>query len=170
MHPDGAPTLVLRPARPADTPRVIALITRVFAEYGLFCDVDGFDRDLHDPGGYCRARGGEFWVAEMRGQIVATVGVTLDESTGELKRLYVDAAARGRGLGRRLTQHAIDFARAAGCTRFIAWSDTLFTHAHALYRGMGFVQAGRRPLDDVNQSWEYGFWLPLGPGDGPAQR
>lgn len=155
------PRPTLRVARPEDTPHIIDLIARVYAEYGLICEPDGFDRDLRDPRGHCRAHGGEFWVAEEAGRIIATVGVTIDGTGGELKRLYVDTPARGQGLGRWLTEHAIGHARRAGCTCFIAWSDTLFTHAHALYRSMGFVQQGRRQLEDLNQSWEYGFVLTL---------
>ena len=144
-----------------DAPAILAMITRVFAEYGLTCEPEGFDRDLADPGAYCRGHGGEFWVVEARGAIVATVGVTVEGEVGELKRLYVDRAARGHRLGRRLTQHGIEFAREAGCTHFVAWSDTLFEHAHALYRSMGFEQFDKRPLEDINNSWEYGFSMPL---------
>jgi N-acetylglutamate synthase-like GNAT family acetyltransferase len=151
----------VRLATADDAPAIVEMITGVFAEYGLTCEPAGFDRDLADPGGYCRDRAGEFWVVEAGGAIVATVGLTIGGTVGELKRLYVDRAARGHGLGRRLTQLAIDHACAAGCTRFVAWSDTLFEHAHALYRSIGFTQDGKRPLYDINQSWEYGFSMDL---------
>lgn len=147
----------LRPVTPADVPAILEMIRAVFREYDLVLNVEDDDVHLKDPPSYFRSRGGEFWVAAEGERIVASGGVLLHEDAGELKGLYVDAACRGRGLGRRLTELAIEFARRAGKQRFFLWSDTRFTLAHRLYRGMGFVLIGERPLHDSNNSIEYGF-------------
>ena len=188
----------MRPAQPTDVPGILALIQGVFDEYGLIFDPHGFDTHLLAPGEYFRSHGGEFWVVEATdGAIVATAAVRVgsgiefpraadadaDSSSrnvaqstndpdpqrvAELKSLYVAARLRRQGWARRLVQTAIDFARRANCTHFVAWSDTLFEPAHALYRAMAFTQIGRHPIHDGNESWEYGFVLPIGPNARPT--
>ena len=66
----------------------------------------------------------------------------LDPHTAEMKRLYVRAAHRGKGLGRVLAQAAIDAAREAGCTRILL--DTLpdMRAAQTLYGRLGFRSVG----------------------------
>jgi GNAT superfamily N-acetyltransferase len=64
---------------------------------------------------------------------------------------------RRQGWGRRLTELTIDYARSRGRGRMILWSDTRFTKAHQLYRGMGFRETGVRELHDSNNTVEYGF-------------
>ena len=66
----------------------------------------------------------------------------LDPRTAEMKRLYVRAAHRGKGLGRVLAQAAIDAAREAGCTRILL--DTLpgMREAQSLYGRLGFRSTG----------------------------
>lgn len=155
----------VRPVRAGDAAAVRELIEQVYSEYDIPFELDGYDRDLRDPGATYRARGGEFWVVERDGRIVATVAVLVHDGggarLGELKRLYVERAARGYGLGRRLTRMAIDYARACVCTRFCAWSDTCLRHAHAMYLAMGFTQDGERPVEEGSASREFGFWLTL---------
>lgn len=158
VHSDpSTPSPALRPVEPADVPTIRTMIEAIFREYDLVLNVEHDDVHLKDPPTYFRSHGGEFWVVEDAGRIVATGGVLLHDDAGELKGLYVDPAARGQGWGRRLTELAMDFARRAGKRRFVLWSDTRFTRAHRLYRSMGFAPIGERPLYDSNNSIEYGF-------------
>jgi GNAT superfamily N-acetyltransferase len=64
----------------------------------------------------------------------------LDQETGELKRDYVSASARGTGIGRRLLQARVDAARQMGLKRLIA--DTLPPNVEMrnLYPKLGFVE------------------------------
>jgi len=64
----------------------------------------------------------------------------LDQETGELKRDYVAANARGTGIGRRLLQARVDAARQMGLKRLIA--DTLPPNVEMrnLYPKLGFVE------------------------------
>ena len=119
------------------------------------------ERHLLEPGPYFRAHGGEFWVVEENGMIRATAAVMLHEDSGELKTLYVHSSLRRQGWGRRLTDLAIDFARAAEKRKMILWSDTRFVDAHRLYRSMGFSEMGIRDLKDSNNTVEYGFEMSL---------
>jgi GNAT superfamily N-acetyltransferase len=62
----------------------------------------------------------------------------VDDTTGELRRLFVRPLARASGLGRELTEAVIDRARALGLRRLVLNTLPTMAHAHALYRSMGF--------------------------------
>lgn len=155
------PAISIRPTRPDDTPAIHALIDLCYHEYGCVLRAELEERHLLEPGPYMRARGGEFWVAECAGAIVATAAVKLHADCGEMKTLYVHPAARRQGLARRLAEMAIEHARSGGMRRMILWSDTRFTRAHALYASMGFAKEGERDLHDSNNSREFGWWKEL---------
>ena len=142
----------------ADALSIQQLVNGIFGEYGLAIAVDGVDEHLAEPAEYFHARGGEFWVVEDGGQIVATVGaLPHDRESVELKALYVHPSIRRQGWGRRLTLLVMDYARTKGKKRVILWSDTRFTDAHRLYRQLGFRQSSERDLHDIYNSSEYGF-------------
>ena len=141
---------------------VLGLIGSVFAEYGMTFDPPGYDADLTKIHAKYRDAGGAFWVLEEDGRLVGTVAVVpLSDTEVEIKRVYLDAALRGQGWGRRLLEHAIAWARARGYQRLSLWSDLKFERAHVAYRRLGFTQAGIRNCDDIDQSQEYGFALDL---------
>lgn len=152
------PAFSIRPARPEDTPAIHALIDTCYREYDCVLRVELDEPHLIEPGPYVRTTGGEFWVADGDEAIVATCAVKLHADSGEVKTLYVHPSVRRQGLARRLTEMAIEHARAVGKPTMILWSDTRFTKAHALYEGMGFVREGERDLRDSNHSREYGYW------------
>ena len=152
------------PATADDVPGVVALIGRVYTEYGFVYEPrvewpDLFDFDTH----YAPPRGG-FWVVRSGETIVGSVGVErLDETQAEMHRLYLDAERRGRGTGRALAEEVFAWCRARGIGRVILWSDTRFEQAHRLYTRLGFGQAGERELPgDANDTREYFFELSLG--------
>ena len=61
-----------------------------------------------------------------------------DETTGEVKRLYVQPAFRGMAIGQRLVAAAVEAARTIGYRRLVLDSYHTMTNAHAIYRGAGF--------------------------------
>ncbi len=148
----------IRPVTPSDVSQIIKLIGGVWAEYDCVLDTGAEEQYLLAPGEYFRARDGEFWVAEENGEIVATAALQmLSKTTAELKSLYVAAEFRKHGLGRQLTEMAIDLAREKGAMEMILWTDTRFTKAHRLYERLGFILAGQRELRDINKTTELGF-------------
>lgn len=156
----------IRPFVEADLAEVHELIGDIYREYGMTLNLeDEVERHLLDPAAYFRAGGGEFWVArDMNETLIATAAVHLDPAppgTGELKSLYVRKVNRRSGLGRLLTTLAMRYARARGCLRFVLWSDTRLTAAHALYESMGFTRCGERDIQDSNNSREFGFVIDL---------
>jgi GNAT superfamily N-acetyltransferase len=151
--------IVIESARAADAPAVIALIGRVFDEYNFVWNPVTEVPDLFDLERHYREKGGAFWVARLDGRIVGSVGVErLPDGRAELHRLYLDAALRGRGVGRALVEAVLGWCRAAGIGQLTLWSDTRFDRAHRLYEGMGFTQTGEREIpDDPNDTREFGY-------------
>jgi GNAT superfamily N-acetyltransferase len=156
-----------RPVRDTDEPELIELIGGVYAEYpGCVLDLDGVDADLVSPATTFARAGAQLWVIEGHEGVEATVGAgPLIDGTVELKRLYVAATARRRGLGARLVRFVEEHAAGAGATRVELWSDVRFTDAHRLYERLGYRDTGRRrDLDDPSQTTERHFerLLPAG--------
>ncbi len=156
----------IRPVMDEDLPDVHDLIGEIYREYGMTLNLDDeVEQHLLDPGRHFRTNGGEFWVVrDMNETLIATAAVYLDpedETTAELKSLYVRKVSRRGGFGRLLVTLAMRYARARGRRRFILWSDTRLTAAHALYGSMGFERIGERTIVDSNNSREYGFAIDI---------
>ena len=143
------------------------LIGRVFAEYGLLLMPVFEVPDLLQFDAHYTAPRGAFWIVRDDRHVVGSVGVDRkDERTAELKRLYVDASLRGRGIGQRLVETVLEWTREEGLARLVLWSDTRFARGHRFYEKLGFQRwPGERYLADVSATWEYHFRKPL---HGPA--
>lgn len=139
------------------------LIARCYREYGLTLNLaDECEQHLAEPIEYFHAHGGELWALDdeagvVRASAALYVHAEGAERTGELKCMYVDPAWRRRGIGRRLTEHVMKAARAAGCARMELWSDTRFEAAHRMYESLGFARFDRRAINDSNNSEEWGY-------------
>ena len=155
----------IREATDDDSAAVIRLIEEVFSEYpGCVLDVDREEPHLRRVAGAFREWGGNFWVAEEAGRIVACCGYRPARSGDaiELKHLYVGAAARRRGLGNRLSEMVEHEAAARRAPAVELWTDTRFTDAHRLYEARGYEKTGEtRDLNDLSASVEYYFRKPL---------
>jgi putative acetyltransferase len=124
----------------------IAACRELFLEYqralGVSLCFQGFDEELRTlPGAYAPPRGG-LWIARMDGGGEAAGCVALrplKDGDAELKRLYVRPACRGRFLGRALTIHALDFARASGYLNVRLDTLPSMREAQKLYGELGFV-------------------------------
>jgi putative acetyltransferase len=129
----------MRPIRANEASAARALIETILAEYNLSPDPAGADADLVDPGAYYAERGGVFWVLLDRQTIIATVGVIpLPGRVVELRKMYLQASYRGSGQGRRLLQHAMDWARDRGFRTLRLESASCLKEAVALYESTGF--------------------------------
>ncbi len=151
----------LRSARDDDGPELIRLIGAVFDEYpGCVLDVDGEMPELLRIAAYFREQHGAMWVAEEGERVLGCVGFTpaADPSGIELKKLYVAAAARERGLGGALLD-LVERAATERSARIIdLWSDTRFVTAHAFYERRGFQRTGEtRELHDRSFTVEWRF-------------
>jgi DNA-binding MarR family transcriptional regulator/GNAT superfamily N-acetyltransferase len=80
------------------------------------------------------------WIAEMGGENVGTVMLAKQAPTvARLRLLLVDPKARGLGLGARLTDEAVRFARSAGYKRITLWTHSVLTAARHIYQKAGFT-------------------------------
>ena len=137
---------------------VIRVVKAVFDEYGFTWEADGYCSDLYDPRQYYISPGGMFWVVLDGVDVIGCVAVKLHAEQSELHRMYLLQSYRGRGLGRRLLETCLDYARQHHCASMRAWSDVKLPDAHRLYLKHGFVRDGERICDDPDQSREHGFW------------
>jgi len=149
-----------RPVRDRDASGLIALIERCFSEYpGVVVEPDGIDSDLRAYATALEQSGGEGFVLEQDGQIVALVsGVLLSGSRYQLKRIYLDASLRGSGMGTKMLRLIESRAQACGVASVELWSDTRFERAHRFYFREGYVKTGeKRELGDLSNSVEFQF-------------
>lgn len=155
----------IRPGRDEDEAAYIRLIGEAWAEYpGCVFDVDAELPELHALATWFAGLSGAVWVAEDEGAILGMIGVVPDaDGAWEIRKLYVDRAARGTGLAQRLLATAEAHAAARGARELFLWTDTRFTRAHRFYEAQSFVRDGPlRTLADLSNSIEYRYAKPLG--------
>ena len=93
----------------------------------------------HDP---ARER---CWIADRGGEILGSVMVVKKtERTAKLRLLYLEPHARGLGLGRRLVDECIAFAREAGYAKITLWTQSSLTAARHIYQTAGFKMTGSK--------------------------
>jgi GNAT superfamily N-acetyltransferase len=121
-----------------------ALVARIVADY-----VDGLDPRRENA-----------WIAELDGAPVGCVFcVRKDDETAQLRILLVESRARGRGIGARLVDECIRFARRAGYRRLRLWTNDVLVAARRIYEAAGFQLVEEEPHhsyghDLVGQIWE----------------
>jgi GNAT superfamily N-acetyltransferase len=160
-EPDTDRTFTLRDPVPGDVGWIIHRQACLYAEeYGwdwtfeaLLADIGGrFIRDFQPGRERC-------WVAGRHGAIVGSVFVVRqDDETAKLRLLYVEPAARGLGLGRRLVDESLRFAAAGGYRRMVLWTNDVLVAARRIYEDAGFRLVSQDPhrsfgKDLVGQEW-----------------
>jgi GNAT superfamily N-acetyltransferase len=116
---------------------------RLVREYADSLDVDlsfqNFAEELeHFPTEYAPPAGA-FILAEEDGHYVACIAVRrFSDDVGEIKRLYVAPAARGRGLGRVLVERIVAEARKLGYMSLLLDTLPSMKEAQSLYLSLGF--------------------------------
>ena len=78
---------------------------------------------------------------------------TIDEETGEVKRMYVDPSFRKIGAGRAILQSLIDAAKENGYKKLLLDSPKFMEAAHALYRSFGFKDISAYPQVEIPEEF-----------------
>ncbi len=100
------------------------------------------------------------WIAEMNGERVGCIFlVRVDDETAKLRMLLVEPKARGSGLGSRLVEECIRFARKAGYKKMTLWTNSVLVEARHIYQKTGFQLVSSEPQpnfgkDLVSETWE----------------
>jgi DNA-binding MarR family transcriptional regulator/GNAT superfamily N-acetyltransferase len=119
-----------------------ALVARVVADY-----VEGG-----------RERG-DAWIAEIDGEPAGCVFcVPKSDRVAQLRLLLVEPAARGRGIGGRLVEECVRFARRSGYEEMVLWTNDVLAGARRIYQRAGFELVEEAPhrafgRDLVEQTW-----------------
>jgi GNAT superfamily N-acetyltransferase len=83
--------------------------------------------------------GGKTWIAEVDGEPVGSICCAQrDDETAQLRLLLVEPGARGGGIGARLVDECLRFARRAGYRQIVLFTYDVLTSARRLYQGAGF--------------------------------
>ncbi|VTU32378.1 DNA-binding transcriptional repressor MarR [Variovorax sp. PBL-H6] len=162
-HPPAKPrTAVLREPRPGDIGWVVQQHGELYArEYGWNSEFEALVAEI--AGEFLRKFEPEWehcWIAELDGERVGAVFLVRKSATvAQLRLLLLAPRARGLGLGARLTDECIGFARRKGYRKMVLWTNSCLLAARHIYATRGFELVKSEPYEGfgqqlVGETWE----------------
>lgn len=160
--PARARTALLRDPGPGDIGWVVQQHGEIYArEYGWNSEFEALVAEI--AAGYLRKFKPEWercWIAELDGERVGAVFVVRKSATvAQLRLLILSPKARGLGLGARLTDECLAFARAKGYRKMVLWTNSCLLAARGIYAARGFRLLKSEPYEGfgqqlVGETWE----------------
>jgi DNA-binding MarR family transcriptional regulator/GNAT superfamily N-acetyltransferase len=140
---DAAPErqYILRAPTPGDFGWIVKRHAELYGEeYGWIAPFEGVCAQIvADFVNTYDAKRERCWIAEMNGENVGSIMLAKEnESVARIRLLLVDPKARGLGLGTRLTEESIRFARRAGYKKITLWTHRVLSAARHIYQKTGF--------------------------------
>jgi len=139
---------VLRPPRPGDMGWVVQSHGALYAqEYGFDERFEGLVAEI--VARFVRTsdrKTDRCWIAEKDGRVVGSVFLVRKTRTvAKLRLLIVDPKARGLGIGVRLVDECVRFARQVGYRKITLWTQSILVAARRIYKAAGFrlIRSGR---------------------------
>lgn len=155
-------TIVLRDPAPGDIGWVVEQHGEIYArEYGWNSDFEALVADI--AGQFLRKFQPAWercWIAELDGERAGAVFVVRKSAaTAQLRMLILHPRARGLGLGARLTDECIAFARRKGYRKMVLWTNSCLRAARRIYAARGFQLVKSEPYEGfgqqlVGENWE----------------
>lgn len=128
-----------KPASAAEWRTARRLVEEYAASLNLDLSFQNFAQELEQLESEYSAPAGAFLLSRKDGVFVGCVGLRkLSDSVGEIKRLYVEPAARGLGLGEVLVRSIVDEAKQLKYTRLVLDTLPSMLAARSLYQALGF--------------------------------
>ena len=123
------------------------------SRFRKYLDIQHYDDELRRLETKYAPPGGRLYLLLRGNEAAGCVALRrIDGQRGELKRLYVRPAFRGKGLGRLLAERIINDAREIGYSQLLLDTMPCLTAARQLYRELGFYEIpcyNDSPLDDT---------------------
>ena len=154
--------LVLRPPAPGDLGWVVERHGyRYAAEYGWDTTFEALvARIVADFAERDDSKREAAWIAELDGERVGCVFCTAADAknTARLRLLIVEPSARGAGVGTRLVDECLLFARRAGYRRITLWTNDVLVAARRIYERAGFRCDRREPHHSFGHDLVGEYW------------
>jgi DNA-binding MarR family transcriptional regulator/GNAT superfamily N-acetyltransferase len=154
--------LVLRPPHPGDLGWVVERHgARYAAEYGWDATFEALVArivaDVAERRGTCREAA---WIAELDGERVGCVFCSAADAkdTAQLRLLLVEPSARGSGVGTRLVEECLRFAKKSGYARITLWTNDVLVTARRIYERAGFRCDHREPHHSFGRDLIGEYW------------
>lgn len=151
--PDALPEVTIRSFQPGDIGYVAHLHGQLYSktfQFGQMFEyyvMKGLTEFMLDNAG------GDLWIAEVNGQIIGSIAITLySEQVAQLRWFVIDEKFQGLGIGKKLMDTAIAFCEAQGYQHVFLWTVHILEAARYLYRKYNFTVTEEKPNAEWTQS------------------
>ena len=153
--------IMLRTPQPGDMGWVVMQHGEIYArEYGWNAEFEALVAEIAAK--FVRRHQPDWercWIAEWQGERVGSVFVVRQSRhVAKLRMLILTPQARGVGLGGRLTDECIAFARQKGYKKMVLWTNSCLTAARAIYVKRGFELVATEPYSGFGQALVSETW------------